>query len=527
MRENRPVLIVGAGPTGLTAALELARFGIPVRLVDQYTEPSTTSRALAVQSRTVELMQQRGVADEMVALGNKGYAAALYDDTAPLGKVDLHAIDSRFNFVLLLSQSDTERILRDRLMQAGVQVERTTQMVAFAQLDGPAAGVRATLRKADGTVEELDAAYLVDAEGAHSSARHTLSLAFEGKSLPNTYLIADLYLDGAVPEDELSICIPEAGLVAAFPMGKRRFRVLATERHDVPHDAPPPTLDDMQQAWSRSSPIPATFRDLQWRSRFRINSRALSQLRHGSVFFAGDAAHIHSPAGGQGMNTGMQDAINLGWKLALAYRGLASDALLDTYDAERLPVIRQLVSTTERATDLFNSDSHFVHTLLRHMLPVALHIDAVRRKGAAIVSELGVHYRASPLNGQGAGTLRAGERFPDVAVTDDGATRMLDLLDPTCFTVLVTGTAVLHMTQYRELFVHRHVPVPGAALKAALGGAAVAIVRPDGYLLCAGSAANVRTQFDAWLARWLSGPASSHPTHAAPPDPAGESSAPR
>jgi 2-polyprenyl-6-methoxyphenol hydroxylase-like FAD-dependent oxidoreductase len=527
MRENRPVLVVGAGPTGLTAALELARFGIPVRLVDQYSEPSTTSRALAVQSRTVELMQQRGMADEMVSLGNKGYAATLYDGAAPLGKVGLHAIDSRFNFVLLLSQSDTERILRDHLMQAGVQVERTTQMVEFVQLDGPAAGVRATLRKADGTVEELDAAYLVDAEGAHSSARHTLDLAFAGKSLPNTYLIADLYLDGDVPEDELSICIPEAGLVAAFPMGQRRFRVLATERHDVPRDAPPPSLDDIQQAWSRSSPLSATFRDLQWRSRFRINSRALGQLRHGSVFFAGDAAHIHSPAGGQGMNTGMQDAINLGWKLALVYRGVAGDALLDTYDAERLPVIRQLVSTTERATDLFNSDSHFVHTLLRHVLPVALHIDAVRRKGAAIVSELGVHYRASPLNGQGAGTLRAGERFPDVAVTDDRDAGMLDLLDPFCFTVLVTGGAAFHHTQHRDLFTHRHVPAPGAALKAVLGDATVAVVRPDGYLLCAGSAAAVQAQLDGWMACWLSGPAPSHPRRAAPPDPAAESSAPR
>jgi 2-polyprenyl-6-methoxyphenol hydroxylase-like FAD-dependent oxidoreductase len=322
MEESRPVLIVGAGPTGLTAALELTRLGIPVRLVDQYTAPSPTSRALAVHARTVELLHQRGLAAEMIALGNKAFAAALYNGGALLGRINLHAIDSRFNYVLLLSQSETERILRERLLQAGVAVERATQMVAFTQLDGPAAGVRATLRHADGRVEEIDAAYLVDAEGAHSSARHQLDLPFAGKSLPDTYIIADLYLDGAVAEDALTIFVPAAGLLAAFPMGQRRFRILATERDATANDAPPPGLDTIAAAWSRSAPVPVALRDLQWSSRFRINSRALQRLRHGSVFFAGDAAHIHSPAGGQGMNTGIQDAINLGWKMAWVYRGL-------------------------------------------------------------------------------------------------------------------------------------------------------------------------------------------------------------
>jgi 2-polyprenyl-6-methoxyphenol hydroxylase-like FAD-dependent oxidoreductase len=525
MSERRPVLIVGAGPTGLTAALELTRCGVPVRLVDQYSAPSETSRALAVHARTVELMHQRGIAAEMLRLGNKGFSAALHDHHGPLGKVDLHAIDSRFNFVLLLSQFETERILRERLEDAGVTVERATQMVGFSQLDGPDAGVHATLRKPDGKLEEIDAAYLVDAEGAHSTARHSLHLAFDGKSLPNTYLIADLYLDGAVPEDELSIFVPAAGLVAAFPMGGRRFRILATERSDAMHDAATPTLGDIDKAWSRSAAIPVTLRDLQWSSRFRINSRALHRLRHGSVFFAGDAAHIHSPAGGQGMNTGMQDAINLGWKMALVYRGLATDTLLDTYDEERLPVIHQLVSTTERATDLLNSDSHFVHTLLRHMLPVALNIDAVRRKGAGILSELGVHYRQSSLNGQSAAAVHAGARFPDVEITAGAEARTLDLLDPARFTVLATGPATLQLAPYGDLVTERRVPAPGRALQAALGNASVAVVRPDGYLLCAGDPSAVQVQLDAWARRWLGVPAQACQRPSARPDHAGGASA--
>jgi 2-polyprenyl-6-methoxyphenol hydroxylase-like FAD-dependent oxidoreductase len=223
-------LIVGAGPTGLTAALELTRFGIPVRLVDQYTAPSATSRALAVHARTVELMQQRGIAADMAGLGNKAFAAAVHDGHMLLGRIDLHAIDSRFNYVLLLAQSETERILRERLLQAGLLVERATQMVAFTQQMGAASGVHVTLRHADGRLEEVDAAYLIDAEGAHSSARHQLDLPFAGKSLPNTYLIADLHLNGAVAEDALTIFVPAEGLLAAFPMGNRRFRVLATAR---------------------------------------------------------------------------------------------------------------------------------------------------------------------------------------------------------------------------------------------------------------------------------------------------------
>lgn len=512
MHETRPILIVGAGPTGLTAALELTRFGIPVRLVDQYSAPPDTSRAIAVQSRTAELMQQRGLADEMLRLGNKGYAAALYDGHTQLGKVDLHPIDSRFNFVLLLSQAETERILREQLERSGVLVERTTQLVGVSQSDAAAAGVRATLRKANGDTEEVEAAYLIDAEGAHSTVRHSLNLPFEGNSLPNTYLLADLYLDGEVAQDELSIFIPESGLLAAFPMGDRRFRIIATERQAIAQDAPAPTLDDIQAAWSQGVTIPARLRDLKWSSRFRINSRALKQLRHGKIFFAGDSAHIHSPAGGQGMNTGIQDVINLGWKLALVYRGLATDALLDTYDEERLPIIHQLVSTTERATDLANSDSHLVHTLLHHLMPLAFRFDAVRRKGAGIVSELSANYRKSSLNGknEGHGAVHPGERFPDVALTENGQARMLDILDPSKLTLLTLGAAetTAQHPRYRDMCVDKLLAEPSAALIAALGGATVAVVRPDGYLLCAGSPAFVRGQLDDWFGRWMTAGAS-------------------
>ena len=508
MKESRPVLIVGAGPTGLTAALELARFKIPIRLIDKYQAPSDTSRAIAVQSRTVELMQQRGLAEEMVRLGNKGYSATLYAEAKQLGKVELHEIESRFNFALLLPQNETERILRDHLAMAAVHVERATELIAFSQIEGETAGVSATVRKANGDLEEVEAAYMIDAEGAHSVVRHSMDLAFDGKSLPNTYAIADLYLDGAVPEDELSIFIPESGLVAAFPLGDRRFRIIATEKHTVSADAPPPSLNDIVKAWSQGVHIPVQFRDLQWSSRFRINSRALNELRHGRIFFAGDSAHIHSPAGGQGMNTGIQDVINLGWKLAMVYRGEATTALLDTYNEERLPIIRELLATTERGTDIVNSDSHFAHTLLRHLVPIALSFETIRRTGAKIISELAANYRKSSLNGQteSQGPIRAGDRFPDVAVEEGQTERVLEILDPSRLTILSIGAtsfvAAKLSSRYGDFCIEKNLEVPSAALVAALGSATVAVVRPDGYLLCAGKPAFAEAQLDNWFARW-------------------------
>ncbi|WP_158615320.1 FAD-dependent monooxygenase [Acidipila sp. EB88] len=515
MQEKRPVLIVGAGPTGMAAALELVRFGIPLRVVDKYAEPSGTSRALAVQARTLELMHQRGLADEMVALGNKGLFTTMYAAGKQLGQVDLRQIDSRFNYTLLLAQSETERILREKLEESGVLIERQTELVAFEQPER-GSGVQAMLRKGDGSLEEFEATYLIDAEGAHSVVRRAAHLPFDGKSMPNSYALADLHVDGDVAEDQLSIFLASSGLLAAFPMGNRRFRVIATEKEAVDKDAPDPDLDYMHAMWSAGTHIPVAFRNMVWSSRFRINSRAMHQLRYRSVFFGGDSAHIHSPAGGQGMNTGIQDMMNLGWKLALVYRGLAKESLLDTYNEERMPIIRHLVEATERATDLFNSDNPVVHSLITHALPLALSFPGIQQKGATIVSQLGGNYQKSSLseNLRCEGTLQAGDRFPDVVLNEETGTRVLDLLDPSAFTAFCFGgglEAVKHeLTKLTLPIVEHTLPVASDVVRGLLGNSAVAVVRPDGYLLCTGHPSEILNQLRAWTLRWLCLASSGH-----------------
>src|SRR5450830_301478 len=280
---HHPVLIAGAGPTGLIAAMELSRMGVPVRLIDKLTAPSATSRAL-------ELLQQRGLTDKMLAAGNKAHAGSLYGRGKLLGKVDLSRIPGRHNYVLLLSQAETERLLTEQLALQGVQIERGVELIGFVQSQAStlASGVLAELRHADGRIEQLQAAALISAEGAHSSARHALNLAFEGKSLKPTYALADLYVDGEIASDQLSIFISDHGFLAMFPLAQGHFRMIAIEPdaearqddelvRDIPGD--PPTLAQLQAIYDAHSPVPATLGNIVWSSHFRINSRMLQTLR--------------------------------------------------------------------------------------------------------------------------------------------------------------------------------------------------------------------------------------------------------
>ncbi|MFB1298985.1 FAD-dependent monooxygenase [Mycobacterium sp. pW049] len=472
-----PVLVVGAGPTGLTAALELSRLGVPVRIVDRAAAASPESRALAVQARTLELLRVRGVGTEMLPLGNKAGAAALYAGGRKLAPIELHRMASDFNYILMLAQSETERLLAERIECQGVKVERGVEVTAVR---GLADHAEVTLRSSGGSEESVRAAYVIAADGPHSTLRKSLGLQFPGRTLPHNYVLADLHVDGDIAQDQVSIFLARNGFIALFPMGEGRFRVMATDPDEVAGQMGEPTVEHIQLLYDRVAHIPARLHSMNWSSRFRINSRHMKTLRSGRVFFGGDAAHVHSPAGGQGMNLGIQDMINLTWKLAMVLDGRAKPELLDTYSSERLPVIRKLIRFTEIGTRIFNSTNVLVHAIRIRIAPKALGRNRIQNTAASMFGQLSADYRG--------GEFGAGDRVPDV----DG---LYDALDLSALTLFTDDGAALDVARRWD----------GVVSTRADRGGGWLLVRPDGYLAAAGDAGDVRA-LERLLERWFVAP---------------------
>jgi 2-polyprenyl-6-methoxyphenol hydroxylase-like FAD-dependent oxidoreductase len=451
--EIKPVLIVGAGPTGMTAAIELSRFGIPVRLVEKTPEPATTSRAVGVQARTLELLEQRGMADKMLEVGNKAVGASIHGGGKRIFRLSYSHVDSNYGYTLFISQAETERILREQLAQQNVTIERSVEMIAFAQeaphsSSGRPGGVTATLRHEDGSLEEVKVSYMISAEGAHSTVRNTLGLEFHGKALEENYALGDLYVGGELTETDFHIFSSEHGFMGMFPMGDRRFRVIASNPLSEPSKDTKPELEELQKIYDMRSEIPAQFRDLQWSSWFRINSRMTDQLQDGQAFLGGDSAHIHSPAGAQGMNMGIQDMIDLGWKLAMVLQGKATKQLLATYGEDRLPVIHNVLEKTEGLTRLIGSENPTFRAVFAHVAPLLVGTEFVQNNSTKRLSQIGLNYRDSSLSEthQHHGSLRAGDRLPDLDVTvlnkphsvaqNPTPEKLFSLINPSMFTLL-------------------------------------------------------------------------------------------
>jgi 2-polyprenyl-6-methoxyphenol hydroxylase-like FAD-dependent oxidoreductase len=468
--EAKPVLIVGAGPTGMTAAVELSRFGIPVRLVEKTPEPAITSRAVGVQARTLELFEQRGMVDKMLAAGNKAPGASIHGGGKRVVRLNYSHVDSNYGYTLFISQAETERILREQLAEQNVPIERSVEMIAFAQTASRSSSrpgsVTATLRHQDGSLEEVEASYMISAEGAHSTVRNTLGLEFHGKALEENYALGDFYLDGDLPETDMHIFSSEHGFMGMFPMGDRRFRVIASNPLSKPSKDTKPELDELQKIYDMRSEIPAQFRDLQWSSWFRINSRMTEQLQDGQAFLGGDSAHIHSPAGAQGMNTGIQDMIDLGWKLALVLQGKAGNQLLDTYGEDRLPAIHNVLEKTEGLTRVIGSENPTFRAAFNHIAPLLGGTEFVQNNSTTRLSQIGVNYRKSSLSEthEHHGSLRAGDRLPDLDVTvlnkphsaeqNPTPAKLFSLLDPSMFALLyvnITDPASLHAQVQKQL----------------------------------------------------------------------------
>lgn len=470
------ILIVGAGPVGLTLAAELARYGVGLRLADRAAHATETSKALVVWSRTLELMDRMGCGQAFLKAGLRAPGASIRSGGRVLGHPRFDAIASAYNFALMIPQRDTERLLAAQARAFGVEVERPVELIGFREA---ADAVEARLRHADGREETVRTRWLIGCDGAHSTVRHGLGLAFAGSAQGDDWLLADLRLDGpaAPPPDEIATYLHRDGPFVIFPIPGGRARVVATVgRTQAGRTRPDPTLADVQALIDRRAGGGFRAADPVWLTNFRINERKVSEYRRGRVFLAGDAAHIHSPAGGQGMNTGMQDAVNLAWKLALVVRGEADARLLDSYSPERSAVGDLVLRNAGRLTAMATLSNPAAQAARNLALRFLLGFRAVRDRMATTMSEIAIAYGDSPLSsGPGAGARWRPEAYGGPPAGAGGEPRF----------VLYAADAA-RGTALTRRFPGLLEPAPRAPPDAS----GLFIVRPDGYLgLSAGGAA--------------------------------------
>ncbi len=434
-----PVLIAGAGPVGLTLAMALRRLGVAVRIIDTVAARTDKSKALVIWPRTLELLEIQGCVQPFLDAGQRGTGARIFAHDRELVHVSLETARSRYNFTLFLPQSETERLLEEELARLGTQVERCVTLRGFTD-DGE--GVTATLLHPDGHEETARCHTLVGCDGAHSTTRHLLGIPFDGHTEPSDWLLADLVIDGDLPQDELVVCWQKDGILALFPIVGGRYRViadtgLAPSEMTSSKDGPPPDLAEIQALLDARGPKRLVARDPVWLSRFRINERKVKEYRKGRVFLAGDSAHIHSPAGGQGMNTGMQDAFNLAWKLALVWNGRAGDALLDSYSPERSAIGDQVLRNDTQMTHVAILRNSILQEIRNLAVGTLGHIQALRQRLVDQLCELDLHYQDGPLTvPDGARHPQAGYRAPEIAVESGW---LHDLLRQGRFVVLSVG----------------------------------------------------------------------------------------
>ena len=486
------VLIVGAGPTGLVLALWLARLGVQVRIIDKTTEPGTTSRALAVQARTLEFYRQIGLADDVVARGREVPAARLWVAGRQVARAvfgDMGAGISPYPYACIFPQDEHERLLIDRLREAGVMVERETELVGFDQRSDR---IVARLARADGHLATCEAAFAAGCDGAHSRIRETLSIGFGGGTYEHVFYVADVEARGPAMNGDINVAFDLADFLAVFPLrGPNRARLVGVLRNgaEAVRSRGNLTWDDVGRrviGW-----LQLDVERVNWFSTYRVHHRVADRFRSGRAFLAGDAAHVHSPVGGQGMNTGIGDAVNLAWKLAAVLRRRADDRVLDTYEPERIAFARRLVSTTDQAFTAVTSSSATARAVRLHLVPRVLPplftLRSFRRLAFRTVSQTAITYRGSQLSEGHAGRVQGGDRLPWVPVDSGRDSDNFAPLRSLEWQVHVYGEAAPGVA---DLCAQRHLALHAFAWRremerAGLQRGALYLVRPDGHVALA------------------------------------------
>ncbi|TMG85463.1 MAG: hypothetical protein E6H78_07015 [Betaproteobacteria bacterium] len=444
------VLIVGAGPTGLMLANQLARRGVRAQIIDRHGGPARETRARGVQARTLEIYAHLGIVGRALELGKRGSGANIWSQGQWMAHVPLNDAGdgvTPYPYILVLGQDDNELIMGERLRELGMSVQWNTELTGLVQHSDH---VAAALKQPDGSSRTITVGWVAGCDGARSTVREACGITFPGAPYEHVFFVADTEMTGSMVPDQVNVYLWREGFHLFFPMrGKDHWRLVGIlpkglrGKEDVGFEVVIPSLS--QEAGGGLS-----FKQCLWFSTYRIHHRSAVRFRDRRCFVLGDAAHIHSPVGAQGMNTGLQDAYNLGWKLALVVQGRADATLLDSYEAERVPVARRLLDTTDRGFRLVVSDNPlagiFRTQILARIIAFGMRRKWVQRIAFRIISQTGIHYRPSPLSrsldGFASGAPQAGDRFPWLKVKLDANGAVEDLfetLDDTRFNLIVIG----------------------------------------------------------------------------------------
>jgi 2-polyprenyl-6-methoxyphenol hydroxylase-like FAD-dependent oxidoreductase len=495
---NLDVLVVGAGPVGLVAGCELARRGIRVRVIDKLVQPTDQSRAIAIHARSLDMFDRMGIVDEMLSTGIKARGMQLYAGHRKLFRVPLGDVDSAFPFTLTTAQTETERVLGEHLESLGVTVDRGVELAALNQDDD---AVHATLQHADGSTEQVSASWVIGADGGHSRVRKMVGTKLAGSFVGERFLLGDVVCEHSLDLDSMHTFFSPDGPVVVLPMRDGRMRFLA-QLHDAPGTPMNmrPTQDELQAIIDRRIGGIRVMHS-HWLTSFEIHHARVPAFRWGRVFLAGDAAHIHSPAGGQGMNTGMQDAFNLAWKLAAVVDAAAGASLLDSYQAERAPVADQVIAFTDRLTRA-GTLSGLPRRIRDMVIRMLSHVPAAGRFMAENAEEVNINYRKSPIvagSRPRRAKLTAGEHLPHI--TDAALQKQLGAVcgpDNTGHVILTIATGRVAPAagapgHTQVLLTPNDGPVAGydcvitdpeglAAQRFGLMNGGRVVVRPDGYI---------------------------------------------
>jgi 2-polyprenyl-6-methoxyphenol hydroxylase-like FAD-dependent oxidoreductase len=501
---NVDVLIVGAGPTGLMLGNQLARRGVRALLVDRNPGPSIQTKALGVQARTLEIYAHLGIAEQALELGTRATGANMWVEGRRVARVPLGDIGrdlSPYPFLLILGQDDNERLLGESLRDRGIAVQWSTELV---DLEQTSEHVSASVKRADGSILEITADWVAGCDGAHSAVRSLCQIPFPGAPYEHVFFVADTRVTGPMVPGELNVYLWQGGFHLLFPMrGSDHWRVVGIVSPEL-RDREDLDINAVLPAIRKELGSPLLFQACDWFSAHRIHHRRAERFRDRRCFLLGDAAHIHSPVGAQGMNTGLQDAYNLAWKLALVVSGRAGERLLDSYEIERVPVADRLLRTTDQAFSVVVSDRWlaglFRTRLLPKLLAFAMSRDRMRQLAFRTISQIGIRYPGSPLSqtqaGLPDGAPRAGDRFPwlRLKLSPNGPTEdLFARFDDTRFNLVLIGQSSPPdgPSDRNELILTHRVsddPVNDRDLgRARIQNPSFYLLRPDGHVGLAGT----------------------------------------